>query len=211
MARLRKHVWVRDVRLSSLTAGTDAPQSAGLLILVVPSDNGLKELRRGGKDRLIDAWQREVSIFPADRSARIDWRLVDALPVTGHAASTDCPSGSVLPLISDLVVDPAGAALSCSLGVPLDLPVFRGHFPAKPIVPGVLLAGWVVELAVTHRLARGHCIGIEVAKFRRVVQPGMRLRVTARRDVRPGRVGFTYEFGGTTIATGRLQFESADG
>lgn len=71
---------------------------------------------------------------------------------------------------------------------------FQGHFPDKPVMPGVLqieaLAQAGAILALLHEPFRGKMAllgGIDNAKFRRVVRPGdvltLDVRVTARRGL----------------------------
>ena len=111
-----------------------------------------------------------------------------------------------MPVISDLAADPGLRSLSCRILVPLDLPVFRGHFPTTPIVPGVIQVGWAVELARAHGLSRGRFTGISSAKFRRLVQPGMRLAARLEPGTRQGLLQFRFESGNAIVSTGRLQF-----
>jgi 3-hydroxymyristoyl/3-hydroxydecanoyl-(acyl carrier protein) dehydratase len=57
-----------------------------------------------------------------------------------------------------------------ALNIPADHPAFAGHFPGRPIVPGVVLldlAQLQLEQATGLRLA-----GLAVAKFHRPVGPG---------------------------------------
>lgn len=111
-----------------------------------------------------------------------------------------------MPVISDLVLDHASRSMNCRLLVRHDMPVLRGHFPGMPLVPGVMLVGWAVELARSQGLATGRLAGIVTAKFQRLVQPGMQLEARLEQGARPGQLQFRYEFRGTAVATGRLQF-----
>jgi len=113
---------------------------------------------------------------------------------------------SWMPVIGELALDADSQSLNCSFLVPADLPVFRGHFPRVPIVPGVMQVGWAVELARAHGLVTGPCTGIITAKFRRLLQPGMRLEVRLERGAPAGQLHFKYECGGAAVSTGRLQF-----
>jgi 3-hydroxymyristoyl/3-hydroxydecanoyl-(acyl carrier protein) dehydratase len=63
------------------------------------------------------------------------------------------------------------AALTGRWQVPLDHPAFAGHFPGRPIVPGVLLLAELLELL---RQAGEPLVGLQVAsaKFLEPVGPG---------------------------------------
>jgi 3-hydroxymyristoyl/3-hydroxydecanoyl-(acyl carrier protein) dehydratase len=111
-----------------------------------------------------------------------------------------------MPVISELAVDADARSLSCLLLVPRDLPVFRGHFPGVPIVPGVMQVGWAVELARGNGLAQGPLVGIGIAKFRRILRPGMRLDARVGQGAMPGQLHFSYALDGTIVSSGRLQF-----
>jgi len=111
-----------------------------------------------------------------------------------------------MPVISELALGADLQSLTCRLLVPDDLPIFRGHFPTVPIVPGVVQIGWAVELARAHGLVTGRFKGITTAKFRRLVQPGMSLAARLEQGAPTGQLQFRYEFGGAVISTGRLQF-----
>lgn len=111
-----------------------------------------------------------------------------------------------MPVISELALDADSQSLNCRFLVPADLPVFRGHFPGVPIVPGVMQVGWAVELARAHGLVTGPCTGIITAKFRRLVMPGMRLVARMEPGATAGQLHFKYECEGAAVTTGRLQF-----
>ncbi len=111
------------------------------------------------------------------------------------------------PVVGDLDVDVGAGSLICEVFAPTDMPVLQGHFPEAPIVPGVALVGWAVELARAHQLVEGRCAAIASAKFRRLVQPGTRLTARLKASARGGPLHFEYQSGGETVAVGRLLFE----
>lgn len=58
------------------------------------------------------------------------------------------------------------------LSIPADHPAYAGHFPGRPILPGVVLLDAVLHaLAVQHRI-QVECGQFKSAKFHRPVQPG---------------------------------------
>jgi len=111
-----------------------------------------------------------------------------------------------MPRISDVVVESSLSALTCLLNVPGDLPVCTGHFPAVPIIPGVVQLGWAVDLARKHGLASGPLVGIASAKFRRVLQPGVELRARLHRGRSAGELQFEFMMGDLVVSCGRLRF-----
>ena len=90
------------------------------------------------------------------------------------------------------------------VAVPTDHPAFAGHFPGRPILPGVVLLGWAVETL-------GDALGgplpaceIALAKFLRPVGPGAQLSIRLA-----GQAGGTWRFdildGEAPVATGSLR------
>ena len=136
--------------------------------------------------------------------------MTDELPAAELPAVPPDPRPAWMPVISDLALDPGLRSMSCRFLVPRELPIFDGHFPGTPIVPGIMQVGWVAELARRHALVTGNCRGIVTAKFRRLMLPGM--RIDASLEIRPGagQLQFSFKAGGTVVSTGRLQFGGDD-
>jgi 3-hydroxymyristoyl/3-hydroxydecanoyl-(acyl carrier protein) dehydratase len=94
--------------------------------------------------------------------------------------------------------------------VPYDLAIFDGHFPAIPLVPGVVQVGWAVGLARSHLQLAGDFSGIAATKFRRLVQPGMSLALTLDHQPASGQLRFDYSFDAAVVSAGCVLFGSAD-
>lgn len=93
-----------------------------------------------------------------------------------------------------------------SLQVPAAHPVFAGHFPGRPLLPGVLLLAHVLE-AVRADAARAARIGeaprLASAKFLAPVRPGERFDIRLG-DAPGGAVLFEVRCGERIAASGRF-------
>lgn len=99
-----------------------------------------------------------------------------------------------------------GYRVELDLLVPEDLAVFTGHFPAFPVVPGVLQVDWVMRFAQT-LLNVGSATGAPAIKFSQLLRPGDRCMLTLERSVDGATLSFALRQGETTFATGRLSVE----
>lgn len=80
-----------------------------------------------------------------------------------------------------------GESVVAELDVDEDLPLFAGHFPSHPVLPGVIIMEALAQAASFCVLvdrgaegAVGFLTGIDKAKFRRQVLPGDTVRLEAR-------------------------------
>lgn len=80
-----------------------------------------------------------------------------------------------------------GVRVEAELDVDPTLPLFAGHFPKHPVLPGVILMEALAQAAsfcilVEHgrRNSLGFLTGIDGAKFRRQVAPGETVTLKAR-------------------------------
>ena len=94
----------------------------------------------------------------------------------------------------DIVLDRSAIGIK---NVTVGEPCFQGHFPSKPVMPGVLIIEAMAQTAATLVVltlgprAEGKLVyfmTIEAAKFRRPVGPGDQLRVHVGKDRHRGNV-----------------------
>jgi 3-hydroxyacyl-[acyl-carrier-protein] dehydratase len=84
--------------------------------------------------------------------------------------------------------DREGRTLLAHARVPMESPVFEGHFPGHPLVPGVLLTETMAQasgylLLALNRLSHmPFLMGVDEARFRHFVTPGQDLVVEATFD-----------------------------
>lgn len=90
-------------------------------------------------------------------------------------------------LFVDRIVEESPDAVVTEWDVPEDLPAFAGHFPGRPILPGVLITEHALQSAALAILTGGDSLGggvpvlvrIDQARFRRPVRPGETLTTRA--------------------------------
>jgi 3-hydroxyacyl-[acyl-carrier-protein] dehydratase len=103
-------------------------------------------------------------------------------------------------------IDLAGGTIRATSQLPAESPVFDGHFPGYPTLPGVLMlevmghaAGYI--LYQRHQRERFVFLGsVKSAKFRRFVEPGATLVAEAR---------ITHDSAAFSVAETRLEVDGA--
>ena len=120
-------------------------------------------------------------------------------------------------LLVDRVLDyePGKRAIGIK-NVSVNEPFFQGHFPQRPIMPGVLIieamaqVGGVMILTLEeHRGKAAYLATVESAKFRRPVTPGDTLQtetVLLRARGGMGKVQCTARVGDAVVAEAQLMF-----
>ena len=203
---LAGHPWV---------AATQAVAAAGISgLLIVPTGPGLQAYRCVGRAGVTAVWEAHLGApLPGL------WRLVDALAtVPGDTSETTAAAllGEPLP---NLPVEEAHSMDACGtveyvLRVPLELAIFRSHFPVAPIVPGVEQLRWVTAFARRHFALPARFSGLEMLRFRQVMQPGLALQLTLRFVAGADALHFVFRsWGGTEalrISDGRILFRDSD-
>jgi 3-hydroxyacyl-[acyl-carrier-protein] dehydratase len=115
-------------------------------------------------------------------------------------------------LFVDRVIERGAASITTEWDVTPDLPAFRGHYPAEPVLPGVLSAEFAFQsgaLLLMNEPGGAPRAGavpalakIENARFRRMVRPGetLRARVEVVERVGPARcLEATVTSGGASV------------
>ena len=99
-------------------------------------------------------------------------------------------------------LDPDNRRIQADCQVPESSPVFEGHFPGHPILPGVLMietmaqaGGWLL-MALMRFSHMPFLLQVEKAKLRAFVTPGQALQAE---------VALVHEGSGYAVVEGRLQ------
>lgn len=169
------------------------------------------QLAAPGKRELVERLRTHLR-----ESARVEvlprrWRFVDPWPVTIDGKT---PLALLLARFDRRnpefrVVTQSGHVCILEMWVSPTAPFFAGHFPAQPILAGVVQVEWLVWLCrEVLGIDRGFG-GLEAAKFRRAILPGCRLTVALRHDPASQRTRYEIRHGEQACATGRIRW--ADG
>jgi 3-hydroxyacyl-[acyl-carrier-protein] dehydratase len=174
---------------------------------------------------------------PLDPSPSLEPNL-DPSPLHGAAPALAAPSPDavvlsceqiqgLLPhrypfaLVDRVVAYEPGRRAVAIKNVTLNEPQFQGHFPGRPLMPGVLIVEAMAQvggLIVTQMpdLPKGLFVfaGIDGVRFRRPVVPGDQLRITcellALKRKRFGKVKAEARVDGELVCSGELMFSLVD-
>jgi 3-hydroxymyristoyl/3-hydroxydecanoyl-(acyl carrier protein) dehydratase len=100
----------------------------------------------------------------------------------------------------------SGDDATFELSLPEQSDAFRGHFPGRPILPGVAQIDWVTQLAARYWALAPIASDFQV-KFRSIIGPGMKLTLALRLDRPKRRLHFEYRCEGTIMSSGRIALE----
>jgi 3-hydroxyacyl-[acyl-carrier-protein] dehydratase len=93
--------------------------------------------------------------------------------------------------IDAVIATTPGEAATCEKTFPASEPVFRGHFPGDPLVPGVLLTEALAQTAgiAAGQPGRGFRLSaIRGMKFLRAVRPDEKITLLAKRTAIAGKL-----------------------
>ncbi|ALN40747.1 beta-hydroxyacyl-ACP dehydratase [Rickettsia rhipicephali] len=111
-----------------------------------------------------------------------------------------------------LKIDP-NKSITGIKNVTVNEPQFTGHFPARPVMPGVLMVEAMAQLAAilvakslgSTKNKEVFLMAIENAKFRRIVQPGDTMHIHVVIDQQRANV---WKFSSTVTVEGEIAVES---
>jgi 3-hydroxymyristoyl/3-hydroxydecanoyl-(acyl carrier protein) dehydratase len=98
-----------------------------------------------------------------------------------------------------------GGRVEIDLRVPPELDCLAGHFPGRPILPGVVQLDWSVRLARSRLVLQGGFARAENLKFTSVVWPRSELTLGLEL-ASPTRLRFRYFHEQKTYSSGTLVF-----
>jgi 3-hydroxymyristoyl/3-hydroxydecanoyl-(acyl carrier protein) dehydratase len=96
------------------------------------------------------------------------------------------------------------------LTVPADLDYFDGHFPAAPIVPGVVQVKWAIDNARRCFALSSAVTALEAVKFQRVIGPCARVALRLEHAAQSRKVHFSFDSEQGRHSSGRIVFSPSD-
>lgn len=144
-------------------------------------------------------------------------------PITGHQSPSflGLPHRPPFVFVRELVKCDPGVSAEAVTWFAADDPIFAGHFPGNPLVPGVILTEALAQTAGIAAAAAGHSRGtgpmfllsaIRSMKFFRAVRPGERVDLRAEKLAHVGDLmQFKVEasVSGVQVAAGQLVLSAA--
>ena len=195
--RIERETGLAD-RLCALPTVVSARRLSGRW-LVVPSPEAIRRIRREGRAGLVGEWR---STLGCEDPGSDVWSIVEVMPRPGSSEEVQWAWPLRQPWVDHVETD-GDDTLRASIRVPLDLDVFRGHFPAIPIVPGAMQIDWVMVQLRTHLKPAARFVGLQGAKFQRLVRPAMSLTLAIR--VSGNLLRFEYACADSAVSAGRIE------
>ncbi|NWD50952.1 AMP-binding protein [Pseudomonas gingeri] len=206
---LVEHAWVAEARL-----GVMQENRAYLGALLVLSEQGLHALRNQGRRTLTETLRKHLLKHCEALALPRRWRLLRQLPLNTQGK---LPQADVQALLQAprpkgpevLAQNETDGEWLLQLAVPPDLAYFSGHFPATPVLPGVVQVDWALELGRERLALPTKFAGMEVLKFQQLVRPGDRLELTLRFDPERSKLHFAFRNASAACSSGRIVLEAA--
>ena len=142
------------------------------------------------------------------------WRYLGELPQNRQGKTTLAELQALfdsepLPRLPDLVNrQQEQDELLLELFIPANLYYFDGHFPGRPVLPGVVQTHWAVHFAREQWKDLGDFAGLEAIKFQQIITANQTIHLKLSYQPDKGKLYFTYT--GTTpdiaYASGRVLF-----
>lgn len=187
------------------------PRRRDLVAAVVALDEeGYRRLHEVGRSAYIGALRTRLREDLDAAALPRKWRFVDSLPVNALGKSPaediarlfDSPPAPYLPPAR--VGRVSESSIEIAFSVPAEAPVFAGHFPDAPVLPGAIQVVWAIRFAEIHFDLPDAWTGLEAIKFSAVIRPGQPIVLHLSHSEDRSKVAFRYVVEGRTCSSGRV-------
>ncbi|MGM0858233.1 MAG: AMP-binding protein [Pseudomonadota bacterium] len=194
----------------------DLERADGRLGVIVVVDEAFIPHQRETRHALISRLRSRLSSHLEGVATPRYWRFVDTLPSNAQGKLdhelvqrlfADLDDHKAPRWLGEYRADAASCCLS--LEVPERLIFLEGHFDNYPVVPGVVMVQWAVELAGTSFGELDEFKGIERLKFKQVLRPGARFTLQLTR--RAEGIAFTIDSQEGRHCTGQVRLQTHGG
>lgn len=147
------------------------------------------------------------------------WRFVESWPTNPQGKLSAAIAARLFRDLSDhrqprwLGIEPAGdGRCRVTLEVPERLVYLQGHFEGRPVVPGVVMVQWAIELAGEHLALTGRFHHLERVRFPQLLLPGERVRLSlaVAATAEGNRLAFSLDGRQGCHASGKATFHVAE-
>ncbi|HEX5055457.1 MAG TPA: AMP-binding protein [Gammaproteobacteria bacterium] len=144
------------------------------------------------------------------------WRFIGQMPVNSQGKITQSAvkrlfldadhledgAFSANPVVESIERTDAGIVLN--LSITPDIIYFNGHFPGRPVLPGVAQLAWAHALGKQYFNVPDDCRALEAVKFHRFIEPGDKVRLSLSYNPDKRKLTFSYESDKGVHSSGRL-------
>ena len=95
--------------------------------------------------------------------------------------------------------------LFMTLFIPPELDYFRGHFPNRPVLPGVVQTHWAILYGCQYLNLPDRIKRLEVIKFKHLIRPEMEIDLSLELKAN-GKLNYRYMLADDVMSSGRIVY-----
>lgn len=208
--KIQQHPWVAQVRV--ITLDQHGGRSAALVVL---NSEGNNQLINTGKRQINVELNRSLESQVERIALPRYWRYWDSIPCNPQGKTTHAELASFFddnkpqhPLV--LHTNDSENSRELTLFMRHNISWFDGHFPGRPILPGVVQTHWANYYAEQAFGKLGTFSHLEMIKFQHVITPGKQLQLQLKWNPEKRKLTFSYQQGTQKYSSGRIAFNPSD-
>jgi 3-hydroxymyristoyl/3-hydroxydecanoyl-(acyl carrier protein) dehydratase len=212
---LRETGDIAEARTLVLAPAAGAAAAGRPVVVATPTAAGHARLRAEGKRAFVARLRAALAVAVEPVALPRRWRFVDALPVDAQGKTTQALLAALFRPAQPVPAwaDADGGTDRARAQFELDpaLQVFEGHFPGRPILPGVAQVDWAIRWARERFALPARFVRLDVLKFQQPLEPGMRVELELHWNAAAGVLKFEYRSAQGRHASGNVVFAVGEG